>query len=570
MNSGYITDFLIFLGAVIVFIPLFYRLKINPLLAFIGAGIIIGPYGLKLVRNIETAENIGDIGLIFLLFSIGTEISLKRLKAMRKYLLGVGPFQVALTTLCASGVAYMILHDIRSAVVLGYTLAMSSTAVALRVVQEKNELAQAYGRAAVGNLLFQDLAVIPIMILVPQLAGSVSSKLLIDVLISLGKTFVAIILIWGAGKLIIRPFSRIVASTKSVEAFSAMVLLIVIGISALTDKLGLSAELGAFVAGMLLAETEYVNQVEADIHPYSGLLLGIFFLYVGMTIKVSFVCSHIGLILALTLGLMLIKGLACYLIGRKIKIPTYGSLLFGAAMCQASEFGFLVFDIAEDNKILDVETQDTLQAVISLSMVLTPIVFAFVRKLFAGHSESDKAPSKVSMTETDSEYKGHVLIVGYGKSGQFMAKILKNYGIKVCAVDADISRVSEGHKDGVDILYGNASRAKILRAAGIDEATCAVVTTYDQTSTCKILATLRFYFSDVKVYVLSMDNTLTSTYMSSGANIVVPKLEEGCIELIVKLLKANGIKEDDVDGIARKIRGGGYTVPSPDPVPENA
>ena len=570
MNSGYITDFLIFLGAVIVFIPIFYRLKINPLLAFIGAGIMIGPYGLKLVRNIETAEDIGDVGLIFLLFSIGTEISLKRLKAMRKYLLGFGSFQVMLTTLFITSAVYLMTHSITTSVVLGYTLAMSSTAVALRVIQEKNELSSAYGRAAVGALLFQDLAVIPIMILVPRLADNVGSGLLIDVLISLGKTFVAIVLIWACGKLIIRPFFRIVAGTKSVEAFSAMVLLIVMGISSLTDAVGLSAELGAFIAGMLIAETEYVNQIEADIHPYSGLLLGIFFLYVGMTIKVSYVCSHVGLILVLALALVFIKGGVCYLIGRKIKIPTYGSLLLGAAMCQASEFGFLVFSIAQKNKVLDVETQDALQAVISLSMVLTPIIFAFVRRIFAGHSESDKAPSKISMTETDSEYKGHVLVIGYGKSGQFMARILKNYNVKVCAVDADISRVSEGHKDGIDIIYGNASRAKILRAAGIDDATCAVVTTYDQASTCRILATLRFYFSDVKVYVLSMDNTLSSTYMASGANIVVPKLEEGCIELIVKLLKANGVKEDDVDGIARKIRGGGYTVPKPEPVPENA
>ena len=570
MNSGYITDFLIFLGAVIVFIPIFYRLKINPLLAFIGAGIMIGPYGLKLVRNIETAEDIGDVGLIFLLFSIGTEISLKRLKAMRKYLLGFGSFQVMLTTLFITSAVYLMTHSITTSVVLGYTLAMSSTAVALRVIQEKNELSSAYGRAAVGALLFQDLAVIPIMILVPRLADNVGSGLLIDVLISLGKTFVAIVLIWACGKLIIRPFFRIVAGTKSVEAFSAMVLLIVMGISSLTDAVGLSAELGAFIAGMLIAETEYVNQIEADIHPYSGLLLGIFFLYVGMTIKVSYVCSHVGLILVLALALVFIKGGVCYLIGRKIKIPAYGSLLLGAAMCQASEFGFLVFSIAQKNKVLDVETQDALQAVISLSMVLTPIIFAFVRRIFAGHSESDKAPSKISMTETDSEYKGHVLVIGYGKSGQFMARILKNYNVKVCAVDADISRVSEGHKDGIDIIYGNASRAKILRAAGIDDATCAVVTTYDQASTCRILATLRFYFSDVKVYVLSMDNTLSSTYMASGANIVVPKLEEGCIELIVKLLKANGVKEDDVDGIARKIRGGGYTVPKPEPVSENA
>lgn len=570
MHSGHILDFIIFLSAVIIFIPIFQRFKINPLLAFIGAGLAIGPYGLKIVRNIDTAEAIGEIGLIFLLFTIGTEISLKRLKAMRKYLLGFGPFQVFLTTLIMSAIIYAFTRNMSISLIIGYTLSMSSTAVALRVIQDKGELSSAYGRAGVGTLLFQDLAVIPIMILIPQMAGKVSSNLLVDIGISLGKTAIAILLIWIIGNLVIKPLFRLVAWTKSVEAFSALVLLVVIGMSMLTNYLGLSLELGAFIAGMLVAETEYVNQVEADIHPYSGLLLGIFFLYVGMTIKLSYVLANFWLILGLALALMAVKIMVFYLIGKKVKITTYGSLLLAASMCQTSEFGFLVFALANKSKILSGVMQDRLQAVISVSMALTPVLFAIVRKIFQNKDENDKAPTKVSMTETEVNHEGHVLIIGYGKSGQFMARTLKSRGIEVCAIDADISRISEGHKDGIDILYGNASRAKILRAGGIMDAKCVVVTTFDTASTSKVLATLKFYFSGVPVYVLAMENNLTSMYLASGANVVVPKLEEGCIEMMSKLLKINGKSNTEIQETISSIRNNGYTIIAPPVTETNA
>ncbi len=561
MHSGHIVDFIIFLSAVIVFIPIFQYLKINPLLAFIGAGLVIGPYDLKLVKTLETAEVIGEIGLIFLLFTIGLEISFKRLKTMRKYLLGVGSLQVCLTTIALSFVCYMLTKNAVMSVVIGYGLAMSSTAVALRMVQDRGELSTTYGRATVGTLLFQDLAVIPLMVLIPKLASN-NDSLWLEILLSLLKAGVAIVLIWIVGSLVIKPIFKIVANTKIVEAFSALVLLIVIGMAMLTGHIELSLELGAFIAGMLLAETEYVHQIEADINPYSGLLLGIFFLYVGMTIKIPYVIDNFGIILLFTLLLMVIKGVILYLIGKRFKINNSGSFMLAAAMSQSSEFGFLVFLIAQKNGIIEVSIQDKLQAIISMSMAFTPIVFAVTRRILQSKDESDKAPSKVLMTETSSEYKEHILVVGYGRSGQFISRILKSKGVNVCAIDSDINKISEAHKDDINILYGNATRPKILRAGGAMDAKCIIVAIADSASTNRVLATLKFYFSDIPVYVLATDNAISPVYIASGALNVVPKLEEGCLELVSKILRINGIRETEISEMVFNLRSNNYCLSS--------
>ncbi|MBR1945806.1 MAG: cation:proton antiporter, partial [Alphaproteobacteria bacterium] len=338
MSGDQVWEILAFLAAVVIFIPIFYRLKVNPLLAFIVAGVVLGPHGLKMIKDTDVTENIGEVGLLFLMFTIGLDLSFHRFKAMRLYIFGFVCLQLFVTAAVLGGAAYFMHRTLNEAIIIGFALAMSSTAIALRLMQELGELHTGAGRATVGILLMQDLAVIPIMVLLPRMAQTDATAIG-----NLGQAFTqavgAVTLIMVVGRMLVKPLFRIVVSTKNTEAFTAVVFFTFLATAWATNMAGLSISLGAFLAGMLIAETDFGHEVEAEIASFSGMLLGIFFLSVGMMIDIHYAWKHIIQIALLTIGVMSAKFGVLYLIERRMKVAHNGSMTSSVLLCQAGAVG---------------------------------------------------------------------------------------------------------------------------------------------------------------------------------------------------------------------------------------
>jgi len=390
MSGDQVWELLAFLAAVVIFIPVFYRLKVNPLLAFIVAGIVLGPHMLGLIKDTHVTENIGELGLLFLMFTIGLDLSFHRFKAMRLYIFGFGLMQLLLTAAVIGGAAFLMHKTLNESIIIGLGLAMSSTAIALRLMQERGEIHTDAGRATVGILLMQDLAVIPIMVLLPRMAQTNSTAIG-----NMGQAFTqaigAVTLIMVIGRMVVKPLFKIIVSTKNAEAFTAVTFFTFLATAWATNAAGLSISLGAFLAGMLIAETDFGHEVEAEIASFSGMLLGIFFLSVGMMIDIHYAWTHILQILLLTAAVMIAKFGVLYAIERYMKINKGGSITSSVMMCQAGEFGFVVFNLAAQNfHLMSTQTSSLLQVVIALSMSLTPFVSSFVLKVLDKRKPSPK------------------------------------------------------------------------------------------------------------------------------------------------------------------------------------
>ena len=557
MNGNQIWEIIAFLATVVIFIPVFYRLKVNPLLAFIGAGVLLGPHVLGLIRDVQVAENIGELGLLFLMFSIGLDLSFHRFKVMRLYIFGLGAAQLLGTALVVGGAAFLMHKSLNESVIIGMALAMSSTAVALRLMQARGEMHTLQGRASVGILLLQDLAVIPIMVLLPQMAAS-DTSVMSDVGSSVLKAVGAVTLIILVGRMIMRPLFRAVVATKSSEAFTATILLIFLGTAWATQMAGLSISLGAFLGGMLIAETEFGHEVEAEISSFSSLLLGVFFLSVGMTIDVRYAVAHIPQILLLTAVIMSVKVLIIYFLEMRFGLKRYGALSSGVVLCQAGEFGFVIFKMATQNfQLMGKGTASQLQVVIALSMALTPFLFSFVTKRLDAAKEQNE-PETVAGSddfESDDEIPAdHVLLIGYGRVGQTTAKMLAKNGLPFLVLDADFRCIEEAKKHGRKCLFGNAANPKILSIANITQAKAVVIAISGYQTACNILSAARTISKDVPVYVRCDDPSKWSELSQLGATGSIAETLECGIRLGASVVIALGGDEQVIRDAASIMR----------------
>ena len=557
MSGDQVWEILAFLAAVVIFIPIFFRLKVNPLLAFIVAGIVLGPHGLRMINDMDVTENVGEVGLLFLMFTIGLDLSFHRFKAMRLYIFGFGCLQLFVTAAIIGTAAFFMHRTLNEAVIIGLGLAMSSTAIALRLMQERGELHTGAGRATVGILLMQDLAVIPIMVLLPRMAQTDATTIG-----SLSQAFTqavgAVTLIMVVGRMLVKPLFRIVVSTKNSEAFTAVVFFTFLATAWATNMAGLSISLGAFLAGMLIAETDFGHEVEAEIASFSGMLLGIFFLSVGMMIDIHYAWKHIVQIALLTIGVMGAKFILLYAIERRMKVDHSGAVTSSVFLCQAGEFGFVVFNLAAQNfHLISTQVSSMLQVVIALSMSLTPFVSTFVlKRLDKERAEQDAAKNAAVPEDIDGEkeLENHVLLIGYGRVGQAAARMMTRNEIPFLVMDTDVSHIERAKKNNRDYLFGNAGHVRILEAANISKAKAVMICISGLPSAIRVLQAVREVSKTIPVFIRCNDDTRWGELVRLGATGVISETQECGIRLAAAtILSLNG-DEDRIRETAAVLR----------------
>ncbi len=555
-NSEILYDVLIFLVAAVVVVPAFRRLRTSPVLGYLAAGILVGPHGLAVIRDSESAHALAEFGVVFLLFMIGLEFSIERLRALRTYVFGLGALQVVVTAFAVGGVALAMGANEQTAMIVGGGLALSSTAFVLQLLTERGERATSYGKISFAILLFQDLAIVPLLMMV-TLFGEGSGSFLTAMGLAFLKAGVTLALVVGIGRLILRPVYRIIADTRSSELFVATTLLVVLGTGWLMSLVGISMVLGAFLAGLLLSETEYKHQVEADIRPFRGILLGLFFMTVGMSINLSLIQSEWLKITLLMVGLMagksLITAILCRLFGLSVGVSVRSGLL----LSQGGEFGFVLFLGASALGLLANELTQILLAAVTLSMVVTPAM-AYAGGRFYALWEKREPLAVASAEEIAEDLADHVLIAGFGRVGQTVAKIVSAGGMSYLALDLDAKRIAACRAKGMPVFFGDASLIEILNSAGAGRAKGAVVTIDQHAVADHVVSALNQNVPDLPIFARAQDLPHGRGLESLGVTQAVPETLEASLQLGAIAMTSMGTSSDEVLGIVQDLREDDY------------
>ena len=484
----------IFLASAVIAIPIFRRFKLGSVLGYLTAGIIIGPASLGLIDKVETTQDIAQFGIVLLMFVIGLELQPSRLWVLRKSIFGLGTAQVAATTIGVAAVAYFAFaQSWQAALVMGFALSMSSTALALQLLAERGQLNSQFGRASFSILLFQDVSVLPALALLPLLSAASAKSdgpgwwLVIKLIAVLGAVIIG-------GRYVLRPMLRIIAATRVAEAFTAAGLLIVLGTALLVSQVGLSLSLGAFLAGVLLADSEFRHELEADIEPFKGLLLGLFFISVGMSVNLGLVREKPFIIIGLTIGLMMLKIAVLWAIGRVSGLSPTASRGLAISLPSGGEFAFVLFGLAATLGIMDSQNAQLLVLVVTASMILSPMLLALYDVTFKSN-ELDGRPY-----DTPVELYPKVIIAGFGRFGQIVGRILRAKQIAFTALEANQTQVDFLRRFGNQVFYGDASRLELLRAAHAENAEVFVIAIDDVDASVRTAEMVRTHFPHVKIF----------------------------------------------------------------------
>ena len=534
---GNLELFLIFLIAAVVAVPLFRRLGLGAVLGYLVAGVLMGPFGWKLVDDPARMLAFSELGVVMLLFVIGLELSPSRLWVMRRHVFGIGGLQVAISAVVIGATTMLMGLGWKANLVIGLGLALSSTAVGLQLLAERKELTSGYGRLAFAILLFQDLAAIPLLALIPLLgakSGAHSGTPLEAVLRAVGMIVVVVI----GGRLLLRQLFRAVAWTKMGEVFTATSLLVVVGTAWLMQWAGLSMGLGAFLAGVLLADSEFRHELEAQIEPFKGLLLGLFFIAVGMSIDVQRVMAEPGLIAEGVLALLAIKALILFAVGmRPGRLPAREALMLGAALALGGEFAFVVFGEAFRAGIIDAVLRDRLVAIVGLSMAATPLLVIAASRWLLEHPErkAERAPDLI-----DHE-NPRVIIAGFGRMGQIVGRMLRAQRIPFTALEHSVEQVELSRSFGAMIYFGDPTRPDLLRAAHADRAEVFVLTTDDPETTVRTARLLKRLYPHLKVFARARNRQHAFKLMDLGVEVVVRETVHSGLEMSQQVLEALGV-----------------------------
>ncbi len=535
-NMSFIQQALIFLAAAVVAVPLFKRLGLGSVLGYLAAGMIIGPWGIGAISEVESTLHFAEFGVVLLLFLIGLELQPSRLWELRKSVFGLGGAQVVGTGVLLAGAGMVAGLQASTALIVGLGLALSSTAFALQLLAEKNELTADYGRASFGILLFQDLAVIPLLALLPLLGTSDTPSTEPTWLAALkgAGVLVGVVL---AGRYALRPVFKVVASFHSQELFTATALLLVMGTAALVSAVGLSMALGAFLAGVLLADSEFRHELEADIEPFKGLLLGLFFIAVGMSVNIGLVSTSPLLVLGLVLGLVVLKAAALYAIGRWAFGGNEQALSMAIVISQGGEFAFVLFRLAVGFHVMDAKLADLMVVVVSLSMVTTPLLFtAYARWLRPRltrktHREFDVAPSE----------DNPVLIAGMGRVGQVTARLLRAKRIGFTALDISSEHIDFIKRFGNKVYYGDASRLDLLRAARADKAKIFVLAIDDVEASVRTAETVIQHFPHLTIFARARNRQHAYRLLNLGIKHIMRETWVSSLEMTGEILQELGL-----------------------------
>ncbi|MBJ7310316.1 cation:proton antiporter [Rugamonas sp. CCM 8940] len=542
---------LLLLGSAVLGVVAFRMLHLPPMLGYLAVGILIGPHALGLAEENEASHTLAEFGVVFLMFSIGLEFSLAKLMAMRRIVFGLGMAQVGLTIAATMLFGWAIATQLPASVHLGWqasfalggALAMSSTAIVSKMLTERLELESPHGRKIIGILLFQDLAVVPLLILIPSLSQN-PDDLLQTLALASGKAVIVLVLLLFFGQKLVRGWFTIVVKRRSQELFMLNLLLITLGAAWITERAGLSLALGAFVAGMLISETEYKHQVEEDIKPFRDVLLGLFFITVGMLLNVRLVLENWWLVLILLCGPVLLKFALIAGLTKLFGASDGVSMRTGLALAQAGEFGFVLLNLAGGMRLMDPFVIQVVLASMVLSMLLAPFIIAKSDQIVMKVSSNEWMMQSLALTKIASRTMAtqkHVIVAGFGRSGQSLATLLSEEKIDYHALDLDPERVQEAQTAGANVSYGDAGRRESLVAAGIYRASAVVITYTSTPSALRVLQLVHELAPTLPVIVRAHDDTDLDRLKAAGAAEVVPELLEGSLMLASHALVMLGV-----------------------------
>ena len=544
---------LILLISSVLAVALFRALQLPAMLGYFLVGLALGPHTFGLLPDTNATREFAEFGIVFLMFSIGLEFSLPQLYAMRKKVLGLGGAQVLITLSAAMGIAKLAGLDWPAAFVIGSALTMSSTAIVSKILAERVDLNSRHGRLSIGVLLFQDIAVVPILVLIPAL-GVADANLSSVLGLALLKAAAMLLFLFTIGKWIINPWFNLVAGQRSRELFVMNVLMVTLLLAYATKLAGLSYALGAFIAGMLISETKFRYQVESDISPFRDILLGLFFISVGMLLNIGEIFHNIGLVLLILVGFVLFKAAVVALVVRFVKYETGVAIRTGLILAQAGEFSFVILALGVEQKLVSGPALQLILAAALLSMVVAPFLIQYngriARRLVRSYSRNSGQVVQ-DIDHVGKHFHNHVIICGYGRSGQYLGRFLKEENIPFVALDIDPSRVLEAATAGENVMFGDAARRVVLEAAGGARAKALVISYADNRAAMKILHIVQENYPQLPVIVRTVDDTNMEALRAAGATEVVPEILEGSLMLASHALMLLGVP---LNRVVKRIR----------------
>jgi len=546
--TTYLDQTLVFIGSAIVMVPIFHRLGFGSVLGYLIAGIVVGPFGLGLIHEAESVMHFAELGVVLLLFIIGLEIQPPKLWAMRKSLLGLGGLQILACGIVFFSISYALGFSLVTSFVFALALSLSSTAFAIQTLTERNQFNTEFGRSSFSVLLMQDLVAIPSLAIIPLLGNSKSAEM--PSLLSI----VSLLLIVGAlvvsSRILIRPLFRIIAATRTREIFTAATLFIVLGVATMMEKIGLSAALGTFVAGVLLADSEYRHELEADLEPFKSLLMGLFFIAVGMGVSLKLIIAQPILIIGLAIGYMALKFAIIYGVGRINRLNHENAKLMGLSISQGGEFAFVIFGIASAIKLVPEDTVLLLTAVISLSMAFSPLLNIINDQINIRLCKDQAKPAYDVITNESPE----IIIAGLGRFGQIFARILRAQGIPFVAIDHDSEQIEMLRKFGNKVYYGDASRVEILEAAGANKAKFLILAIDDMDASLNTVKVVQEHFPKLKIFARARNRGHAFDLMDAGVTNIKRETFDSSAHFVGELLVQMGQTKERAAEVIEKFK----------------
>lgn len=562
MHSGsqHLFDIIILLSAAVFIVIAFWKMNISPVLGYFVAGAVIGSHGFNLIHSAEAMDNLAEFGVVFLLFIIGLELTFERLIAMRIHVFGFGSLQVIVTMVAIWCIALAFGVNTNIATVIGGGLALSSTAIVLQVLQEKGSQASQVGRLSIAVLLMQDFAVVPLIVLVPLLAGNSEHSLISSLAGSLVQAAIALVLIFITGRLLLRPLFSVIAKMESNEVFMSTTLLIVLGAAFITEQFHLSLALGAFVAGLLVAETEYRHSVEHAVLPFKDLFLGLFFMTVGMSINTELLLNKLPLITLLSIILIVLKTSIIYILCRFFGFKSAPAIQAGLLLSQGGEFAFILFRLANELNVLPSEIAQVLMMVTTVTMAFTPLLSG-LGDWIANSFSTEKIILGDEAVETDTQdLYNHVIVAGFGRVGYMVTKMLTAEHLSYVVVDIQSKIVKEGKSDSFPIYLGDVTRCEILKSVGIERAQALVISIKNEVTIKKVVSLVAANFPHVNIVIRLPDLSNMEVYRDLGASKIIPETSEIGLQLGGAALSLSGISESGVTSLKSRFREGNYSM----------
>ncbi|WP_282605758.1 monovalent cation:proton antiporter-2 (CPA2) family protein [Pelagibius sp. Alg239-R121] len=547
---GFLGEAAVFMAAAVVAVPLFKRFGLGSVLGFLAAGMFIGPFGIGIISNSEDILHFAEFGIVLLLFIIGLELKPSRLWVMRREIFGLGLAQVFATGAVLSTSAYLLGLSWQAAIIAGFGLALSSTAFALQILQEKGDLNTRHGRTAFAILLFQDIAVVPLLALVGIFSsggGEAADPFWLAAIKAIAVVGGLLVL----SRFLLNRIFRLVAKANSREVFAAASLLLVVGTSLMMDAAGLSMALGAFLAGVMLADSEFRHQLEADIEPFRGLLLGLFFMAVGMSVDLRLVFENLWLVLLAVVSVMAVKAVLLFVLARVFGVGKFEGLSIASTLCQGGEFAFVLFSAASAGAVFSDLIASLMTASVTISMALTPLATSLVGRYAKRTAAKEPAGEKPPVRKLDD---ARVIIAGFGRMGQVVAQLMAARGVIATAIDTDPERIEIAKTFGTKVFYGDVQRIDVLRAAGAAEAEIIFVCADDKDSCTEMLKRIKGSFPKVKTIVRAYDRMHVMELSDWTTGLIVRETFESSVLMGREGLLRLGFSETDVDDTLTEFR----------------